>query len=182
MEIIDYPSPNFFSSGGLPIRALVLHGTAGSWQSALAELTDPKPNNPAGRVSSNYLITKDGRIYRLVAYWQGKRAWANGNINNPDPLISWLLDFKKRGVNPNQATISIEHEASTSEMLSHSDMPHLQRLRSLWLCAKLLRDNHLQPGYETVIGHNQLDSVTRSACPGVISIPAWINQLKEGAQ
>ncbi len=179
MNIIDYPSPNYFDNVTSKIQAIVLHGTAGSLSSALAELTNPKPNNPDARVSSNYVIARNGSIYRLVAYWQGKRSWANGRINRPDSSIDWLMECSIRGLNPNKFTISIEHEAYSQDMLAQNSaaMPAGQLAASKELVRTLLKYNGLQPGQQTIIGHNQIDSVTRSNCPGVINIPEYIKSL-----
>jgi N-acetyl-anhydromuramyl-L-alanine amidase AmpD len=65
MEIIDYPSPNFFT-GGDKIQGIVLHGTSGPLKASLAVLTNPRVDKPELAVSSNYLIDTNGDIYRLV--------------------------------------------------------------------------------------------------------------------
>jgi N-acetyl-anhydromuramyl-L-alanine amidase AmpD len=179
MEIIDYPSPNYFDNVSSKIQAIVLHGTAGSLSSALAELTNPKAYNPDARVSSNYVIGRNGSIYRLVAYWQGKRAWANGILNRPDSTIDWLMECAARGLNPNKFTISIEHEAASGDMLAHnySSMPKAQLASSKELVRTLLGYNGLIADHNSIIGHNQIDSVSRAFCPGVINIPEYIANL-----
>lgn len=181
MEIINYPSPNYFVGHGLRIQAIVLHGTAGSAESALQELTDRKPNNPDAAVSANYLITLRGTIYRLVPWWTGARAWANGIINRPDRNINWLMACVRNGINPNYCTISIEHEASNQAMLTKQPMPAAQLAASLQLTRKLLSDAGLQPSIQTVIGHCQIDSVNKANCPGVINIPGYIQRLQHPA-
>jgi N-acetyl-anhydromuramyl-L-alanine amidase AmpD len=180
MNIIDYPSPNFFLGHALQIRAIVLHGTAGGAAGALQELTNPKHNNPDAAVSANYLITTSGKIYRLVAWWNGKRAWANGRINNPDRAIKWLMDCYNQGINPNYCTLSIEHEASEIAMVGRQKMPAPQLAASLELTRNLLNDaGGLRPSQQTVIGHYQIDGLTRRNCPGVIDIPNYIELLQQ---
>jgi N-acetyl-anhydromuramyl-L-alanine amidase AmpD len=174
MKIINYPSLNYFSGIKTKIQAIVLHGTAGSLGSALAELTNPKPNDPDNRVSANYVIALNGEIYRLVSFWLGQRAWANGVINKHDRSINWLTECALKGLNPNNYTISIEHEASRHDMINRNEMPNLQLDASLRLCSKLLHDIGLQPGRQTIIGHNQIDSISRANCPGVINIQDYL--------
>jgi len=176
MEIIDYPSPNFFTNGK-SIKAVVLHGTAGPLNASLRVLTDPRDDEPEKAVSANYLIHTNGDIYRLVPWWIGRRAWANGIVKNPDEDIKWLMDCIKNKINPNLVTISIEHVASSSEMIKHGRMTDAQWSSSFNLVKKLLQQNGLKATNQTVIGHYQIDSVNKAYCPGVINIPAYINAL-----
>lgn len=71
--IAQLPSPNHSSRNGHAISMLVLHATVGSYASSLAWLRDP-----ASKVSSHYLIRKDGAIAQLVpderAAWHAGRA------------------------------------------------------------------------------------------------------------
>lgn len=173
MNIIDHPSPNYWNASN-PIEAIVLHGTDGSLGSALGWLTNRKSG-----VSSNYLIGENGKIYRLVAYYQGKRAWANGVVINPDPAIKWLAEAVKDKLNPNLVTISIEHEASDYSMKHQGRMTDLQWRSSQDLVKKLLADNNLVASGQTVLGHYQIDSKNKSYCPGVINVPAYIEKLLE---
>jgi N-acetyl-anhydromuramyl-L-alanine amidase AmpD len=179
LQIINHPSPNYFSGIKAKIQAIVLHGTAGNLQSSLDELTNPKPNNPDSRVSSNYVIGLDGSIYRLVSYWLGQRAWANGVLNYPDRSISWLVECAIKGLNPNNYTISIEHVANSRDMINrnYSAMPAVQLEASKMLVKRLLKDTGLTANHQTIIGHNQIDSISRSNCPGIINIPEYIANI-----
>lgn len=71
--IIDetHRSPNQSSRNGTAISMIVLHATVGSYESALAWLT-----SPASRVSSHYLIRKDGHTAQLVP--DARAAWHAG--------------------------------------------------------------------------------------------------------
>lgn len=176
MRIIDYPSPNYFT-GGMRIKAIVLHGTSGPLRASLDTLTNPRNDKPELAVSSNYLIDTNGDIYRLVPWWEGKRAYANGIIHNPDERIRWLMACIGSRANPNMMTISIEHVASKSDMINHNRMTDKQWRSSFDLVKKLLKDCGLTASYETVLGHYQIDSVNKPFCPGIINIPAYINAL-----
>lgn len=176
MEILNWPSPNYFSNGD-KIKAIVLHGTDGPLKASLDTLTNPRVSNPELAVSANYLIDLNGDIYRLVPWWLGRRAWANGIINKPDPAIKWLAACVKTGQNPNMVTISIEHVASGQDMINHGRMPDKQFYSSYNLVKQLLADCNLAANNQTVLGHYQIDSVNKAYCPGVIDIPAYINAI-----
>lgn len=65
------PSPNHEPRKGRPITLIVLHATVGNFQSARDWLT-----NPASKVSTHYLIRKDGYIAQLVP--DTRAAWHAG--------------------------------------------------------------------------------------------------------
>lgn len=70
-----HPSPNHSPRSSADVSMLVLHATVGSYESALAWLC-----NPASKVSTHYLIRKDGHIAQLVpdaleAWHAGRSAW-----------------------------------------------------------------------------------------------------------
>lgn len=79
MPLVDttYSSPNYADRGDDAVELIVLHATVGSLQSAISHLV-----NPRTKVSTHYLISKTGRILRLVAEsnvaWHAGRAkWKN---------------------------------------------------------------------------------------------------------
>lgn len=176
MKFIDYPSKNYDISDRA-IRAVVLHGTAGTAGSALAELTALKPGNPGARVSSNFLVTRAGVIYRLVDFEKGRRAWANGIVETWDKSLDWLAYCVANKINPNEVTVSIEHEASDAAMKSRASMTDRQFNASIELTAYILRAAGLKASHETIIGHNQISGSRKSYCPGVIFPPAYTEVL-----
>jgi N-acetyl-anhydromuramyl-L-alanine amidase AmpD len=71
----SHHSPNHSSRNGSAIKMIVLHATAGSYESSLQWLC-----NPASQVSTHYLIDRDGSIDQLVpdslaAWHAGRSAW-----------------------------------------------------------------------------------------------------------
>lgn len=176
MKIIDYPSPNFFLAGN-PIKAICLHGTAGPLQASLDILTRARPDRPELAVSSHYLIDINGDIYRLLKWWKNQRSFANGIVKLPDKNIGWLIAAVAAGINPNLITISIEHVASSTQMKNHSSMTDAQFNSSIALVTQLLKDCKLPISNQTIIGHNQINSIDKVYCPGVIDIPAYIEVL-----
>lgn len=176
MNIIKLPSPNFYSADN-KIQAVVLHGTAGSGISALSWLRNPQPGNPDGRVSANYLINKAGQVWELVEWQAGKRAWANGIVENFDSSIKWLVECLKNRINPNLVTVSIEHEASNREMTTRASMTDAQFNSSIELTAMILTAARLKANHQTIIGHNQISGTRKYNCPGVIFPPAYTEVL-----
>ena len=90
MRIRDHPSPNQDDRpSGTPIDTLILHYTGmPSGAAAIDRLRDP-----VARVSSHYVVEKDGAIFRLVA--EERRAWHAG-------ISSWrghtLLNGRSIGI------------------------------------------------------------------------------------
>ena len=73
MKTEDHPSPNF-DKRKLPVSMIVIHYTeTKTCEQALRILCDP---NAAKRVSSHWVIDRDGTVYRLVD--EAKRAWHAG--------------------------------------------------------------------------------------------------------
>jgi N-acetyl-anhydromuramyl-L-alanine amidase AmpD len=180
----NYTSDNFWSGSDYvwPVKAICNHGTArtdGSSDNSIGWLC-----NPNAGASANYVIDTDGTIYCLVnpyptaALPKGKRAWANGILKSPNRSIKWIAECDDKGWNPNWMTISIEHVADNSWMRQHRAMPPAQEAASLWLNDKLARDFGLDISRESIIGHCDIDSVTRHDCPGVINLDDRVAKLK----
>lgn len=114
--------------------------------------------------STHYAIGKKGEIHQYVR--EEDAAWGNGVVKKP----SWPLLMQN--VNPNLYTISIEHEGYTGEPwtdeMLESDVWLLKRICQRW---NILMDR------VHIIGHNQIDSVTRARCPGT-GLP-WDRLLAE---
>lgn len=142
------PSPNFSTGrNGKNIIALVDHITAGSYPGCLSWM-----QNPASKASAHYLVTKTGRIIQMVK--EGDRAWANGIVNHPN----WSL---YDGYNPNNYTLSIEHEGQPGDVMSEA-----QYQATLWLHKDLTQKYGISIDSDHIIGHYRIDSVDRANCPG----------------
>lgn len=175
MDIIYKPAANYYSPWQMKeskIQAVCLHGTSGAAAGALSWLTSKQSG-----VSSNYLVTKLGDIYNLVDWRSGRRAWANGKIDIYDATIKWLDDAVKRGINPNWITVSIEHEASFEDMAFHRSMTDRQFNASIELTAAVLVAAGLKANHDTIIAHCQICAKAKPNCPGVIFVPAYLEQL-----
>lgn len=168
MKFIDIPSPNYYVDN-TPIKAVVLHGTAskGIWPAIYWHL------NRNSQVSANFHISKAGVIYRLVDFERGRRAWANGIVENHDKSLIWLNELVSAGLNPNRCTVSIEHEATKEEMMSRASMTDAQFDSSIDLVAYILKVAGLKASHQTIVGHNQISGKSKNNCPGVIFPPAY---------
>lgn len=173
--MIASPSPNHGYAGDYAPEAVVWHISEGSEESGVSWLT-----NPASNASSNYLIGRTGTIHELVNPEAGQQgaAWANGDVQHPDlsnPLIAaWVRDR----INPNRRTISIELAGFTSRgnagslMIAQADA--LMRLTA-WLCDRF----GIAPDRDHILGHYQLNAVTRPDCPGFAPAEwaAWLRRV-----
>lgn len=167
MTILDSPNRDGYH-GTRRVEALVLHITQG---------TDSRGwlTSTASQVSANYLIERDGTIYQIVP--PDHDAWANGKVQSPDTsnalIARWLTERDANGkpINFNQRTISIEHEGMSSDNLGGSLTPaQITATIALqaWLCATF----GIAPDEEHILGHYQIDSVSRPYCPG-FSAKEW---------
>jgi len=154
-EIVWKGSPNFWEgrTGTKPL-AIVNHIMQSSLESATSWF-----NNPNAEASSHFGVGKDGRIYQYVRLENS--AWANGPVNRPDGSIDWLANAVQNKINPNRLTISIEHEGKTGE-----EFPETQYQATLYLHKMLINQFQIAVDRHHIIGHYQIDSVTRPQCPG----------------
>lgn len=157
----EYQSPNKNgyspSQGGRKVvQAVVWHITQGadsrSWLAS-----------SAAQAGANYLIERDGTIYQLGDDLD--EMWGNGALKEPDlsnPIVAgWVHD----GINPNTRTICIEHEGFTSNNQGGS-LTEAQVASSTWLTGYLCFAHGVPADRTHIIGHYQIDNVTRHYCPG----------------
>lgn len=116
--------------------------------------------NPASEASAHYGVARDGRVWMFVD--PANAAWANGIVQNPDLSIKWLAQAISDRINPNNLTISIEHEGNTGE-----PFPETQYQATLALHKLLIRQFNIVPDSQHIIRHSQIDSVKRPFCPGL---------------
>jgi N-acetylmuramoyl-L-alanine amidase len=107
-------------------------------------------------VSAHYMVTKDGRLKQYVR--EEDRAWHAGRVFRP----TWLGLIP--GVNPNQYTIGVEHEAAGAS----SVWPQAMYERSSSI---LLAELHVRWGVVLdrlhVVGHREIRSQGgQVSCPG----------------
>lgn len=153
--IFKGPVPNHWNGrSGERITAIICHIMQGSMES-----TDGWFHNPQADASSNYGVAKDGRIWQWVA--DEDAAWANGIVQKPDLSIPWLAECVVKNINPNDRTISIEHEGYSGQ-----PMPEAQYQATLWLQKQLVAKYNIPVDHEHITGHFSIDNVDRHYCPG----------------
>lgn len=110
-------------------------------------------NRPESQVSAHYMVGKKGEIWQFVE--EKDTAWHAGGVAGP----SWEL--LKSGVNPNLYTVGIEHEGFTGEAWNEQ-----MYQASSWLINQVCLRWNIPIDRNHIIGHYQLNSKSRSRCPG----------------
>lgn len=135
-----------------PIDTIVIHVMEGSMASARSWFMAPE-----SQVSSHYGIDKLGNIEQWVA--EENTAWANGRVDHPTADIV----LHRLGSNPNNWTISIEHEGSGKEPLTDA-----QKEASTELIYDICSRRDIPIDRQHVLRHHEIYSL--KSCPGVISV------------
>ncbi len=136
------------------LAAVVHHIAEGSFSTLCSRDFWGTRNGGSGG-SVHFGVAKDGRVVQLVDIWDA--AYGNGLIANP----SWPWIAAHPGVNPNLATVSIEHEGFTGD-----PWPEAQVQATTELTRWILKWFGVKATTDTVIGHYRIDSVNRALCPG----------------
>ena len=162
---MDYPSPNWSPRAGRPIRALVIHVTAGIWPSDRDWLC-----NPASKVSAHYIVAPDGVSYQLVD--EKHAAWGNGIMNKPNLALPVVAAWRATPHDPswpaglpNLESVSIEVSA-----IDGSRWTAAQRATVVSLGRQICTRHRI--GALAILRHADLDSVDRPNCPG-LSRASW---------
>lgn len=143
-----YPDGTRGRNGYKPI-AIVMHIAEGTLAGCDAWFNSP--NNEGS--STHYAVGKNGEIHQYVL--EEDAAWGNGQVKQP----TWPLLIS--GVNPNLYTVSIEHEGFTGEPWTEAMFQ-----ADVWLLKQIGQRWGIAFDREHIIGHYQIDSVTRPNCPG----------------
>jgi N-acetyl-anhydromuramyl-L-alanine amidase AmpD len=163
----SYLTTNFsYGRGGRSVRAFCLHVTQGaSASSAIGWFS-----NPTSKVSSTYVIDRNGDIYAVVR--EGDTAWANGILKAADTDIPIIDTWVAEGVNPNSETISLEI-AGYSSMEPAGQPAHLvgyspEQFDALAYLLPVLSARHGVPiDPDHVFGHDAINSIDKVNCPGL---------------
>lgn len=155
------PSPNI-TSGNQEIRAVVIHVTQGTYESAVGWL-----RNRQSQASAHFVVAKDGRIAQLASIqdtaWGNGLSYSGGRWYNPrGRLVRPAWPGLLPGVNPNGYTISIEHEGTFEEPWTEAMYAANNRLLQ-WIAQQT--DLRYVAG-RTLIRHADLDNIDRPNCPG----------------
>lgn len=155
--IVWVGTPNFFPNRqgfGKPV-AIVYHCTNDlTYQSTESWFQDPSSN-----ASAHFVITRDGVPHQFVSSVDA--AWTNGDVRNPRTDIPWLNKAVASGRNLNDYTIAYEFVATP-------DVPptEAQYVTGIALSRYFCALYGISPHRGHQLRHSDINSVTRSYCPG----------------
>ena len=146
---------------------IVCHITDGGYEGSISWLCNPK-----AEASAHFVVAKDGRITQLVDIKD--TAWGNGTSVKSDSKVfygkSTLEVVRDRKTNANYYTISIEHEGMWNE--SHGKLTDAQLAATIGLIkfirseVKRLYKEEIPADREHIVGHYQINPITKPNCPG----------------
>lgn len=165
-------SPNWSGRGTCGVEGIVLHVTGPGSMAGMASWF----KNPASQVSAHFGIGKKGEVQQYVEV--GDSAWHAGILNRPDTTNPLVASWTRDGVNPNRCTIGIELLlGGPAEPLS--EYPAMQEA-----LIDLLDWLHETTGVTLdkahILGHNQIDGVSRATDPICCYTVARVIELLAG--
>lgn len=137
--------------GGNNILAVVHHIAEGGWSTLINRDFWASRNGGSGG-SVHFAVSKSGQVAQFVDI--ADSAYGNGIVANP----TWK--YATPG-NPNEKTVSIEHEGFTGEPWPEAQYQASKKLTD-WILGRAL----MPANTDTIIGHYRIDSVNRAQCPG----------------
>ena len=171
MPEVDHVPTAAFGYTNVPVGsmrpvAVVSHIMQG-YQSTMVQWAKERP--PSAQKSAHFTIGRSGKIVQHVGIFDP--AWHAGIIREP----SWALI--RPGSNPNLYTVGIEHEGFSVDpgyaydYLYSDAKPWPQEMveASIRVHRWILAETGILPSIDSVIGHRNIDGVTRANDPGM----AW---------
>ncbi len=134
-------------------------------------------------VSSHYVIRRDGHVKQVVSL--DDSSWANGtSIREASdiyyrfartPLINTIKD------NANYYTFSIEHESYDGSLTEEQFEATVQVMKEIIIYLKEKYNYDFIIDREHIIGHNEVNPIVRTKCPGKeFPFDRIIKELKKG--
>lgn len=148
---------------------IVCHITEGSYAGAVSWLC-----NPDAEASAHFVVAKDGRVTQLVELTDS--AWCNGTSIDPTDKKyyghSTLAAVRQRATNANYYTISIEHEGIFKQTKGRLTDAQLKATIELiaWIRSEVKRlyGVNIPLDREHIVGHYQINPITKPNCPGYL--------------
>jgi hypothetical protein len=142
----------------------VIHITGNSKLPSAEGETAWRLNDPVNQNSATFFVNRDGSIVQALGDPLHMDPWANGDVNKPDTSNPRIAAVVADGVNANTRTIvaieNVGYEPGNSITAAQETA-----------CAQIVAHYHAAAGVsvtrQTVIGHYQLNSVSRPNCPAV---------------
>lgn len=159
MRIDKRTTPNHSSRGQHKPLFICWHIADGTYNGTISWET-----NPASKVSSHFVLGKNGEVAQMVEL--DRAAWTQGDIKKPS------LPYAKQHpeLNPNLYCVSIECEGfwkDTKGKLTDKALESAVELtKHIVAEVKRIYGVTIPIDREHIIGHYQINSVTRSHCPG----------------
>lgn len=149
---VTIPSSNYRARtpGQLP-DAIAIHIGEGSRAAIISEF-----QNPTTQKSSHFLVCRDGEIVQFIS--STLASFCTGNIDNPINELTLA-----RSANPNDWTISIEHEGSSTQ-----DITPAQYAATSQICAYMKKKWEVPLDRTHIFGHREVFS--KKTCPGMINV------------
>ena len=159
MNIQQYSTVNKSSRNGYKPMFICWHIADGTYNGTITW-----ERNSSSQVSSHFVLGKNGEVAQLVPL--DKAAWTQGGIRNPThPYVK-----SHPSVNPNQYCVSIECEGfwkDTKGKLTDAQFNSAVELtKHIVSEVKKLYNVDIPIDREHIIGHCEINTVTRSHCPG----------------
>ena len=159
MKIVKKTTENKNGRGGYKPCLIVWHIADGTFNGTVSW-----EKNPQSQTSSHFVLGKNGEIAQLVPLTEA--AWTQGKVNNPThPLVKM-----RKNVNPNLYCISIECEGfwkDTKGRLTDQQLKAAAELtKHIVSEVKRIYGVTIPIDREHMIGHCEINPVTRSHCPG----------------
>ncbi len=160
IEWITIPTTNFRKGRSSNPDMIVIHIGEGSKSSIINTFTDATVQK-----SSHFLVNQDGSITQFVN--TGDTAYGNGIVGNP---ISELV-LQRLPNNPNDYTISIEHEGFSTQ-----DINEAQYKATIALIKFLHIKWNIPLDSTHIIRHREIEA--QKTCPGLINVEKIIQQAR----
>ena len=159
MNIQQYNTVNKSSRNGYKPMFICWHIADGTYNGTITW-----ERNSSSQVSSHFVLGKNGEVAQLVPL--DMAAWTQGGIRNPThPYVK-----SHPSVNPNQYCVSIECEGfwkETKGKLTDAQFNSAVDLtKHIVSEVKKLYNVDIPIDREHIIGHCEINTVTRSHCPG----------------
>lgn len=152
IDFIQIPVTNYRKVRTVNPDMIVLHIGEGSKAAIISQFKDKTTE-----VSSHFLVDKDGGITQFVNTSQV--AYGNGGVVRP---ISALV-ASRSGQNPNDYTISIEHEGVAAHDITTAQYAASSKLVS-YLCTKW----DIPTDSTHIIRHREITE--NKTCPGIMDV------------
>lgn len=163
MNIQQNSTPNKSSRGSYKPCLIAWHIAEGSYNGTISW-----EKNPASQTSSHFVLGKNGEITQLVPL--NMAAWTQGVDPNKDMKPTNAYVKAHKGINPNLYCVSIECEGKWSE--TKGKLTDKQLEAAAYLTSYIVEEVDRIYGVEIpvdrehMIGHCEINSVTRPHCPG----------------